>query len=53
MGKWPEEATRSATAVSFARDELSVEEMEQLTRVLGRMLLCVGDFEDTRPADDA
>jgi hypothetical protein len=45
-----EEATRSVTAVSFALDKLSV---EQLTRVLRRMRLCADDFEDTRPADDA
>ncbi|MGH8991572.1 MAG: MarR family winged helix-turn-helix transcriptional regulator [Acidimicrobiia bacterium] len=41
------EATRAVTAVSFALDGLSAKELEQLTRLLRRLRLSAGDFEDT------
>jgi DNA-binding MarR family transcriptional regulator len=46
-----EEATRSVTGMSFAMDGLSPRELEQLTRLLRRLRLSVGDFDDQPPPD--
>ena len=44
-----EKATRAVTAVSFAMDGLSARELEQLSRLLRRLRLSAGDFEDAPP----